>query len=161
MINTVKPPAAAEIVVFMHTVWIKTELAPVAPRADPPLKPYHPNQSMNVPNTTRPTLWGLNSSLSVSGSKRPMRGPKKIAPYKPEIPPVMCTIPDPAKSVNPSSLTQPPDAQVQCTTTGYINPIRQILTSTYPPRKQRSDTAPETMVAVAPENAHWNSQSRP
>merc|ERR1711865_968693 len=111
--NTVRPPAAADKVVFMHTVWIKTELSPVAPRADPPLKPYHPNHKIKVPNTINPTLCGLNSSLSVSGSKRPMRGPRNIAPYKPEKPPVICTIPEPAKSVNPSSESHPPDAQVQ------------------------------------------------
>jgi hypothetical protein len=40
-------------------------LSPVAPRADPPLKPYQPNHKMKVPKTTRPTLCGLNSSLSV------------------------------------------------------------------------------------------------
>jgi len=79
-IKTVRPPQAAEIVVFMHTVWITTLLSPVAPRADPPLNPYQPNHRMNVPNTTRPTLCGLNSSLSVSGSNLPMRGPRNIAP---------------------------------------------------------------------------------
>lgn len=129
-INTVSPPAAAERVVFMQTVWINIELSPVAPRAEPPLKPYQPNHKMKVPSTIRPTLCGLNSSLSVSGSKRPIRGPRKIAPYKPEKPPVMCTIPEPAKSVNPSSESHPPDAQVQWTTTGYINPIRHMLTIT-------------------------------
>jgi len=131
--KTVSPPAAADIVVFMHTVCITKELSPVAPSADPPLNPYQPNQRMKVPSTTRPTLCGRNSSLSVSGSKRPMRGPKKIAPYKPLIPPTMCTIPLPAKSVKPSALTHPPDAHVQCTTTGYMNPIMHTEIITYPP----------------------------
>lgn len=78
--KTVRPPAAADRVVFMHTVWITREFAPVAPRAEPPLNPYHPNHKMNVPSTIRPTLCGRNSSLSVSGSNRPMRGPRKMAP---------------------------------------------------------------------------------
>jgi len=63
--NTVSPPQAAAIVVFMHTSWITIVLSPVAPRADPPLNPYQPNHKMKVPKTTRPTLCGLNSSLSV------------------------------------------------------------------------------------------------
>lgn len=54
--NTVKPPVAAERVVFIHTTWINCELSPVAPSADPPLKPYHPNQRISVPSTTMPTL---------------------------------------------------------------------------------------------------------
>jgi len=116
--NTVSPPHAAAMVVFMHTSWITTELSPVAPRADPPLNPYQPNQRMKVPSTTRPTLCGLNSSLSVLGSNLPILGPRNIAPYSPLNPPTMCTMPDPAKSVKPSALTHPPDAQVQCTTTG-------------------------------------------
>lgn len=78
--NTVSPPVAAAIVVFMQTSWITIVLSPVAPSADPPLNPYQPNHKMKVPNTTRPTLCGLNSSLSVWGSNLPMRGPRKIAP---------------------------------------------------------------------------------
>jgi len=54
--NTVKPPVAADRVVFMQTVWITIELSPLAPRAEPPLNPYHPNHRMKVPNTINPTL---------------------------------------------------------------------------------------------------------
>lgn len=54
--KAVRPPAAAERVVFMHTTWINCELSPVAPSADPPLKPYQPNQRISVPRTTMPTL---------------------------------------------------------------------------------------------------------
>lgn len=55
-INVTNPPAAADNVVFMHTTWMTCELEPVAPKADPPLNPYHPNHSIRVPNTTMPTL---------------------------------------------------------------------------------------------------------
>jgi len=97
--KTVRPPAAAESVVFMHTTWIAIELEPVAPRAEPPLNPYHPNHRIKVPSTTIPTLCGLNSSSAVSESNLPKRGPRKIAPMMPHTAPSMCTMPEPAKSV--------------------------------------------------------------
>lgn len=78
--NAVNPPAAAESVVFMHTTWIATWLAPVAPNAEPPLNPYHPNHKINVPRHTKPVLCGMNSSLGVIGSNLPIRGPKNCAP---------------------------------------------------------------------------------
>jgi len=87
--KTVRPPAAADNVVFMHTICIATWLAPVAPKADPPLNPYHPNHRIIVPKQTNPTLCGANSSLGVSGSNLPIRGPSYCAPTKPQTPPSM------------------------------------------------------------------------
>ena len=51
-----------------------------------------------VPRTTNGRLWG---SKAFGSSKRPFRGPKTITPLKAPMPPVMCTIIDPAKSVMP------------------------------------------------------------
>jgi len=132
--NTVSPPAAADRVVFMQTTWMATELLPVAPSADPPLKPYHPNHRIRVPKTTIPTLCGLNSSSAVSESNLPILGPKNIAPISPHTAPNMCTMPDPAKSVYPIPASHPSAAHVQCTTTGYMNAVSSALTTTYAPR---------------------------
>ena len=60
-----------------------------------------------------------------SRSKRPARGPMISAPQKAAMPPVMCTTPEPPKSIAPrrtaSGLKEeahPSSSHTQCTTTG-------------------------------------------
>lgn len=73
------------------------------PRVEPQLKPYHPNHKMKVPSTIKGKLWGPNSS---GVWKRPLRGPAMAAPTKAPTPPVMCTTPEPAKSMKPTEVTE-------------------------------------------------------
>merc|ERR1719343_144463 len=65
----------------------------------PELKPYQPNHKQNVPNTVNGMLCGVNFSSSTVGSKRPLRGPTTAAPHSAPMPPTMCTMPLPAKSI--------------------------------------------------------------
>merc|ERR1719399_2467967 len=60
-----------------------------------PLNPYQPNQRIRVPRTTRGVLCGSKFSF---GSQRPSLGLTIAAPTIPATPPVMCTMPLPAKS---------------------------------------------------------------
>ena len=60
-----------------------------------------------------------------SRSKRPARGPMISAPQKAAMPPVMCTTPEPAKSMHPWSIAlelkaerKPEPSHTQWTTTG-------------------------------------------
>merc|ERR1719379_576664 len=71
--KTVKPPVAAESVVFIIT-WAATSAVPLSdiPKVEPELKPHQPNQRMKVPSTMRGCECGENSS-SFSESKRPVR----------------------------------------------------------------------------------------
>merc|ERR1740127_298341 len=108
--NTTIPEVAAEIVVFIAT-WAASWPVEVEdmPSVEPQLKPYQPNHKMNVPNTTSGVLCGSKFS---SLSKRPFRGPTTMAPTRAPTPPVMCTMPLPAKSLKPTSLMclSPPGA---------------------------------------------------
>merc|ERR1719379_1412751 len=88
-----------------------------------PLNPYQPNQRIRVPRTTSGVLWGSKASWS---SQRRSLGLTIKAPTMPATPPVMCTMPLPAKSRYAVSLTNDPSSlfrkptlvHVQCTTHG-------------------------------------------
>ncbi len=57
------PDRAAAIIEFQMAMIARK----FAPKAEPPLKPNHPNHRMNVPRPTSDTLWGrkLRSSRSL------------------------------------------------------------------------------------------------
>merc|ERR550514_1183918 len=97
--KTVRPPVAAERVVFIMTC-AAISAVPLSdnPKVEPELKPHQPNQRMKVPRTMRGCEWGWNSS-SLPGSKRPFRLPTTIAPTSAPMPPQRCTTPEPAKSM--------------------------------------------------------------
>jgi len=97
--NTVKPPVTQDSVVLTEAICITSEFSPVAPKAEPALNPYQPNQRIKVPKVTRPELCGLKISWSTISSNLPILGPSEIAPTSPHTPPTKCTTPDPAKSV--------------------------------------------------------------
>mmetsp|Transcript_9779 Transcript_9779/g.21801 ORF Transcript_9779/g.21801 Transcript_9779/m.21801 type:complete len:200 (+) Transcript_9779:636-1235(+) len=130
-IRPVSPPAAPDSVV--HTAARPMTVADsidVTTRTEPGLKPYQPNHRKHVPSTTRVAEWPGMSTGSPFESKRPMRGPTRIAPHMPEKPPTMCTTAEPAKSMKPQLSkgvpkvssrqypSQPGDDHTQCTTTG-------------------------------------------
>ena len=89
---------------------------------------------MNVPVTCRVVEWPGIGCGTFFSSNRPMRGPTIAAPHKAAMPPVMCTMPEPAKSITPplkgrsgpgycadddaNAEIQPSPDQPQCTTTG-------------------------------------------
>ena len=80
---------------------------------------------MKVPMTWRVEEWpGIGSGFFFS-SKRPVRGPTMAAPTRAATPPVMWTMPEPAKSMTPprkaselKAEIQPSPDQPQCTITG-------------------------------------------
>lgn len=94
------PPAApARVVVTAARPEVMAKLMLVMVMVDPGLKPYQPNHSSTVPSTTRVAEWpGMSTGLPLL-SKRPMRGPTKMQPHMPLMPPTMCTTPEPAKSM--------------------------------------------------------------
>merc|ERR1711871_1237037 len=97
--KTVRPPVAAESVVFIIT-WAATSAVPLSdiPKVEPELKPHQPNQRMKVPRTMRGAECGMNSP-AFSSSKRPVRTPITFAPTSAAMPPQRCTTPEPAKSM--------------------------------------------------------------
>mmetsp|Transcript_2117 Transcript_2117/g.3616 ORF Transcript_2117/g.3616 Transcript_2117/m.3616 type:complete len:233 (-) Transcript_2117:774-1472(-) len=123
-------PARVVVTAVRPTISNKTVSSPVSPmmaNADPGLNPYHPNHSMNVPNTTSVIEWPWKFGAGLpSLPKRPLLGPIIMAPINPAMPPTACTTPLPAKSIMPESkrgselnaLRYPSSAQIQCTTTG-------------------------------------------
>lgn len=129
---TVRDPADPDNVVFIQTLdknplsyWSIILPSPcfvqlLTNSAEPPLNPYQPNQRINAPSVTIPTLCGLNSSSVDSSvfSNLPILGPRMIAPINPQVAPCKCTIPEPAKSLYPNSANHPFSAHVQCTTMG-------------------------------------------
>mmetsp|Transcript_29812 Transcript_29812/g.54408 ORF Transcript_29812/g.54408 Transcript_29812/m.54408 type:complete len:265 (-) Transcript_29812:723-1517(-) len=124
--STIRPPLEAAMVVFIATIAASCPTAVVdSPSVEPQLKPYQPNQRMKVPSTTKGKLCG--SKLSFCGiSNRPFLGPLIMAPTRAPTPPVMWTMPLPAKSLKPTSLrclslpavSHPLDDHIHATTIG-------------------------------------------
>ena len=75
------------------------------PIVEPWLKPYQPIHRKKVPLTVRGTEWPTrpHDCRLESLLKRPMRGPRTAEPIRAAKPPVMCTTPEPAKSIIPHS----------------------------------------------------------
>mmetsp|Transcript_76566 Transcript_76566/g.144248 ORF Transcript_76566/g.144248 Transcript_76566/m.144248 type:complete len:265 (+) Transcript_76566:411-1205(+) len=125
-ISTTRPAVEAVSVVFIATT---AAIWPVSvddiPSVEPQLKPYQPNQRMKVPSTINGKLCGSKFSL-VSLSNRPFLGPLIMAPTRAPTPPVMWTMPLPAKSLKPTSLrclslpavSHPLDDHIHATTIG-------------------------------------------
>src|SRR6056300_189167 len=101
-IITERAPAAAERVVVIATLPARLAALAEIMRVEPQLKPYQPNQRMKVPRAhmveEEP---GMSWGCLVTVSKRPIRGPRMMAPTRPATPPVMWTMPEPAKSIMP------------------------------------------------------------
>ena len=75
---------------------------------EPPLKPNQPNQRMKTPRvTTRMFEGGVGRTLP-SRPNLPRRGPMTTRPASAAQPPVLWTMVEPAKSMNPRSASQPP-----------------------------------------------------
>ena len=125
---------------------------------EPPLKPNHPNHSMNTPSVTTSTLEGGLARTVPSRRNLPSRGPATIMPASAAQPPVLCTIVEPAKSLNPNSSSQPPP-QVQAPTTGYSTAVRTSVKMKKLSSLTRSAIAPEMMDAVVATNTIWKNQS--
>mmetsp|Transcript_115018 Transcript_115018/g.303724 ORF Transcript_115018/g.303724 Transcript_115018/m.303724 type:complete len:262 (-) Transcript_115018:161-946(-) len=102
--NTVRPPVAALMVVFITTWAASSPTSSFISSVDPQLKPFQPNHRMKVPSTTRGRLCGSNSpGCARQAGKRPLRAPSTSVPTSPATPPVTCTTPLPAKSTTPTS----------------------------------------------------------
>ena len=70
-----------------------------------------------MPRVTTRMLEGGVSRTDPSRRNLPSRGPTTSTPAKAAQPPVLCTMVEPAKSVNPISFSQPPP-QVHAPTMG-------------------------------------------
>lgn len=70
---------------------------------------------------------GLSTGLP--SLKRPMRGPRKMAATRAQVPPKKCTTPLPAMSMKPISFNQPSSAHAHRDTTGYTKPAVFLLDS--------------------------------
>jgi hypothetical protein len=84
---------------------------PSAARAEPALKPNHPNHRSDAPRMTNGTLCG--SSAFSSAPSRRWRGPRMIAATRAETPALTWTTVPPAKSSAPIPAIQPPGPHTQ------------------------------------------------
>src|SRR5262249_15494206 len=81
---------------------------PPAVKAEPALKPNHPNQSSDAPRMTKGTLCGVLFSACAAS-----RGARIMAATSAETPALMCTTAPPAKSIAPNCLSHPPTPHTQ------------------------------------------------
>ncbi len=73
-----------------------------------PLNPYHANQRIKQPKAPIGRLCpGIACALPVLLLNLPIRGPRIAAPISAVIPPTICITHEPAKSINPSFVSQP------------------------------------------------------
>src|SRR3954468_6746644 len=99
-----QPSAAAPVATMVFTQ--VTAATPLAPTADPALKPTQPNQSSPAPIITSVRLCGR-----IGSRPKPTRLPSTSARARPAAPALMCTAVPPAKSIALSVLAiQPPTA---------------------------------------------------
>ena len=111
------PAAAARLV--LTSTWLMATASSGLPRAscEPPLNPNQPSQRMKTPRVTTSTLDGGVGLTEPSLRYLPSRGPTTIRPARAAHPPVLCTMVDPAKSLNPIWLSHP-SPQVHAPTMG-------------------------------------------
>jgi len=115
-----KPPAAPPSAVFN----VIRAISGPAVNVEPALKPNHPNHSKNVPSVAKIRFDGVKRRIEPSSPYLPTRGPITIAAANAIHPPTEWTIDEPAKSMKPSSASQPcwfglsPPPQAQWPTTG-------------------------------------------
>ena len=147
-----KMPAAAASVVVTST---KLSASGSALSTEPPLKPNHPNHSRNTPIVASGIEWPMIGRTTVrpslSRAYLPIRGPSISTPASAPHPPTECTSVEPAKSWNPSSFSQPPP-QCHIPTMGYTSATYTALNTRNGPRRIRSATAPDTIVAAVAAN---------
>ena len=114
----IAPAAAARLVVTI----IRAIDRSIPDVVLPALKPNQPNHNRNTPSAANGILWPGMFFTSFLYATRdpvpeflifvltylPIRGPRTNAPASPAHPPTECTTVDPAKSIKPRSLSQPP-----------------------------------------------------
>ena len=101
---------------------------------------------------------GVGRACPSSLLNLPSLGPTTMMPARAAQPPTLCTMVEPAKSLNPSSFSHPPP-HVHAPTTGYSTAV-----STRTNRKKdhiftRSAIAPDTMDAAVATKTIWKNQS--
>ena len=117
--TTIQPNSAAAAATW---VFISTKAAiPLAPSAEPALKPNQPNQSKPAPKSTTGSECGRIASF-----RQPTRRPRIKLSAKPAAPALICTAVPPAKSSIPRAAKNPapvtvsptlfPKAKTQCAT---------------------------------------------
>ena len=84
---------------------------PLAPRAEPALKPNQPNHRMPVPSSVSGSEWGAMASPG-----QPRRLPSTSTRARAAMPALMCTTVPPAKSRAPRSNSQPAGLNTQWAT---------------------------------------------
>ena len=105
---TTQATAGAMLVVTKISPALAITSSPSMPTVEQPLKPNQQNQRRNTPRAPRDRLWPRMARGLPWSSYLPIRGPRMAAPMQAHTPPTMCTAVDPAKSWNPSPLSQPP-----------------------------------------------------
>ncbi len=108
------------IIAVQVAIWVlmKTmEAWPLAPRAEPALKPNQPNHSRPTPSITNGTLCGR-----IGSRPKPTRLPSTSAIARPAAPALMCTAVPPAKSMTCRFLLMKPLGEnTQCATGKYTS----------------------------------------
>src|SRR5919199_1762780 len=151
-----QPMTAAAVATW---VLVKASPArPLAPSADPALKPNQPNHSRPAPSITNGRLCGLNCAFG-----QPLRLPSTSASARPAAPALMWTAVPPAKSSTPRAASQPlllplasPKLNTQWATGKYTRLAHRVTNADQPRNFARSAMAPEIRAGVMIANMSWN-----
>src|SRR3990170_3767279 len=137
--------AAAATCVFASAV----AASPPAVRADPALKPNHPNHRIAAPMMTIGTLWGTKASFPY-----PLRRPSTMMAASAATPAFTWTTVPPAKSTAPIRPSQPPP-HTQWARGAYTRTDHRPRNRTVAENRIRSATAPVMSAGVMIANIIW------
>src|SRR5918995_1043345 len=127
---------------------------PLAPSADPALKPNHPNHRSAAPRTVIGTSCG-----SVAGSISPVRATMNSAATSAAIPLDRGTTVPPAKSSTPKPNSQPSGDHTQWAIGAYTNVDHATANRTNALKRLRSAKAPVMSAGVMIANIIWKAMN--
>ena len=113
---------------------------------------------MKTPRVTTSTLEGGVGLTLPSRRYLPSLGPMSHTPARAAQPPVLWTMVEPAKSMNPISLSHPPP-HVHAPTVGYMTAVSSSVNRKNDHILMRSAMAPDTTEAAVATNTIWKNQS--
>ena len=102
------PAPAARLVLTITLLIVTASTEPLSTSIEPPLNPNQPNHRIKTPRVTSGTFEGGVDLTLPSSRNLPRRAPTTITPASAAHPPVEWTMVEPAKSLKPSLVSQPP-----------------------------------------------------
>src|SRR5579883_1230529 len=146
--TAIQDSSAAAVAVLVFTkAWADSSLAA---RADPALKPNHPNHRIPAPRTVKGTLCGGIGSLG-----QPRLRPRAAARAAPPMAALMWTTVPPAKSSAPLLASHPVGEKTQWATGAYTAIAHRVMNTTKLPNLSRSAEDPVIRAGVMTANIIW------